>query len=325
MTHNKMNKLFNTTSIFFLFLLFACSNKVVVEKISDNTLVAVVNGSDIVASDVRAEIRFLISQFRINNKNDLSYEEKLQLKLNGLNRTIRNRLLIMEAAAMNISVSREEYEKALRLIKSGYEDDSFNKIIKIRGISPKLWDKKFKNNLIIEKLIKKIHVAEAIINNEELREYYNNHPKEFKKDQAVRARYIMVATESEARLLYKKIKSNKSDFMKMAKIHSLDPVDFSRGDLGYFSADQIPEDFDVIFSLKINQVSEIIKTPYGYHIFMVVDKKPARQMDFNESKKIIYKNLLIDRQAKAFDSWLLMLKNKSTIKIVNNVASKINL
>ena len=320
-----MNKLFNTTSIFFLFLLFACSDKVVIENTSDNTLVAVVNGSEIVASEVRTEIRFLISQFRIKNKNNLSYEEKLQLKLNGLNRTIRNRLLIMEAAAMNISVSREEYEEALRLIKSGYEEDSFNKIIKIRGIAPKLWDKKFKNNLIIEKLIKRNHVGEAIINNEELREYYDSHQKEFKKNQEVRARHIMVATESEARLLYKKIKSNKIKFLKMAKIHSLDPVDFSRGDLGYFSADQMPEDFDVIFNLKINQVSEIIKTPYGYHIFMVIDKKPARQMDFDESKKIIYNNLLIDRQAKAFDSWLLMLKNKSTIKIVNNVASKINL
>ena len=96
-----MTKLFNTTSIIFLFLLFACSNEGTVEEISDNTLIAVVNGSDIVASEVRAEIRFLISQLRIENKNDLSYEEKLQLKLNGLNRTIRNRLLIMEAADRN--------------------------------------------------------------------------------------------------------------------------------------------------------------------------------------------------------------------------------
>jgi parvulin-like peptidyl-prolyl isomerase len=320
-----MSKLLNTTSLFFLFFLFACSNKGTVEEISDNTLVAVVNGSDIVASEVRAEIRFLISQFRVKNKNDLSYEEKLQLKLNGLNRTIRNKLLIMEAAARNISISREEYEDALLLIKSGYEDDSFNENIKIRGIKPKLWNKKFKNNLIIEKLIKRNHVGEVQIINEELRQYYNNHQKEFKKDQEVRARHIMVATEGEAQSLHKKIKSNKSNFSKMAKIHSLDPGGASGGDLGYFSIGQMPEDFDVIFNLKVNQVSEIIKTPYGYHVFMVVDKKPARQMSFSESKKIIHNNILRDKQAKAFDSWLLMLKNKSKIKIVKNVASKINL
>lgn len=323
--HEKMNKLFNTSILFFLFFLFACSNKATVEEISDNTLVAVVNGSDIVASEVRTEIQFLISQFRIKNKNNLAYEEKLQLKLNGLNRTISNRLLIMEAAASNISVSHEEYEEALLLAMSGYEGNSFYENMKIRGVSKKLWDKKFKNNLIIEKLIKNNHAGEVKINDEQVRQYYDNHQKEFKKKQEIRARHIMVATEDEAQSLYKKIKSNKDSFSELAEIYSLDPGGVAGGDLGYFSTGQMPEDFDSIFSLKLNQISEIIKTPYGYHIFIVTDKKPAQQMSFNESKKRIYNNLLRDKQAKVFNRWLLKLKDKSKIKIVNNVASKIKL
>jgi len=323
--HKKMSKFFNTTSIVFLFLLFACSSNETVEEISDNTLVAVVNGSDIVASEVRTEVQFLISQFRIKNKNDLSYEEKLQLKLNGLNRTISNRLLIMEAAARNISISREEYEEALLTVKSGYEGNSFYENMKTRGVTPKLWNKKFKNNLIIEKLIKKNHAGEEKISDKQVRQYYDTHQKEFKKDKEIRARHIMVATEGEAQLIYKKIKSNKSGFLKLAKNYSQDPGGVTGGDLGYFSTGQMPEDFDSIFNLKINQVSEIIKTPYGYHVFIVVDKKPARLMNFNESKKNIHNNLLRDKQAKSFNSWLLKLKDKSKIKIVNNVASKINL
>lgn len=320
-----MNKLFTITSMFFLFLLFACSRNGTVEEISDNTLVAVVNGSDIVASEVRTEIRFLISQFRIKNKNDLSYEETLQLKLNGLNRTIRNRLLIMEAAARNISVSHKEYKEALLLVMSGYESNSFYENMEIRGIAPKQWEAKFKNNLIIEKLIRNNHAGEVKISDELVIEYYDNHQKEFKKEQEIRARHIMVATEGEARVLYKKIKLNKNGFSKLAKIYSLDPGGVTGGDLGYFSTGQMPEDFDSIFNLKINQVSEIIKTPYGYHVFIVVEKKPARQMNFNESKKKIYNNLLRDKQAKSFNRWLLKLKDKSKIKIVNNVTSKINL
>jgi len=325
MMHNKMNKLFNTASIIFLFLLFACSNKGTVEEISDNTLVAVVNGSDIVASEVRTEIQFLISQFRIKNKNNLPYEEKLQLKLKGLNRAISNRLLIMEATSSNISVSDEEYKEALLLVMSGYEGNSFYENMKIRGVTPKLWDKKFKNNLIIEKLIKNNHAGELKVNDEQVRQYYDNHQKEFKKDQEIRARHIMVATEGDAQLVYKKIKSNKSGFSELAKTYSLDPGGVAGGDLGYFSTGQMPEDFDSIFNLKLNQVSEIIKTPYGYHVFIVTDKKPARQMSFNESKKRIHNSLLRDKQAKAFNRWLLKLKDKSKIKIVNNVASKINL
>ena len=325
MIHNKMNKLFNTTSIIILFLLFACSNKGTVEEVSDNTLVAVVNGSDIVASEVRTEIQLLISQFRIKDKNNLPYEEKLQLKLNGLNRTISNRLLVMEAAARNVSVSHEEYEEALLLVMSGYEGNSFYENMKIRGVTKKLWDKKFKNNLIIEKLIKNNHAGELKINDEQVRQYYDNHQKEFNKNQEIRARHIMVATEGEAQSLYKKIKSNNGGFSELAKIYSLDPGGVTGGDLGYFSTGQMPEDFDSIFNLKLNQVSEIIKTPYGYHVFIVIDKKPARQMSFNESKKRIHNSLLRDKQAKVFNRWLLKLKDKSKIKIVNNVASKINL
>ena len=320
-----MNKLFSTTRFIFLFLLFTCSCNGTVKEVSDTTLVAVVNGSDIIASEVRAEIQFLISQFRIKNINDLSYAEKLKLKLNGLNRTIRNRLLILEATARNISVSREEYEEALLLFKNGYEDNSFNENMEIKGIAPKRWNEKFKNNLIIEKLIKGNHVGKVKISDAQLRKYYDKHQKDFKKKQGIQARHIMVSEEVEAQLLHKKIKLNISSFSKLAKVYSLDPGGVDGGGLGYFSVGQMPEDFDAIFKLKVNQLSEIIKTPYWYHVFMVVDKIPARQMSYSESKGMVYEILLRDKQAEIFDKWLLKLKNKSKIKIVNNVASKINL
>ena len=197
----------------------------------------------------------------------------------------------MEATARNVSVSHEEYEKALLLVTSGYEGNSFYENMKIRGVTQNLWDKKFKNNLIIEKLIKKNNANDVKISDEQVRQYYDSHQNEFKKNKEIRARHIMVATEGEAQLLYKKIKSDVNSFSKLAKKYSLGLNGITVGDIGYFSAGQMPEDFDSIFNLNINQFSEIIKTPYGYHLFVVVDKKPSRLMNFNESKKkyiIIY-------------------------------------
>lgn len=87
----------------------------------------------------------------------------------------------------------------------------------------------------------------------------------------------------------------------------------------------MPEEFDIVVKLKNNQLSDIIKTPYGYHIFKVVGRKPARQMSYKESKNIISKHLLMEAQSSAFEKWLLELKNDSTIVINHDVLSKINL
>ena len=76
---------------------------------------------------------------------------------------------------------------------------------------------------------------------------------------------------------------------------------------------------------KNNQVSKTIKTPYGYHIFKVVDVKAARQMGFSESKKNIYERFSREKQSVEFEQWLLNLKNNSKIIINENVLSKFSL
>jgi peptidyl-prolyl cis-trans isomerase C len=67
--------------------------------------------------------------------------------------------------------------------------------------------------------------------------------------------------------------------------------------------------------LKLYRISDVIQTPYGFHILKVVDKKPARKMNYQESKKIILKKLLRKKQEEAFKNWVVDLKNKAIIKI----------
>jgi len=87
----------------------------------------------------------------------------------------------------------------------------------------------------------------------------------------------------------------------------------------------MPEEFGPIVQLKKNQVSEVIKTPYGYHIFKIVDVITPRQLSFSESKKNIFEQFSIDEQSDNFKKWLLELKNNSNIKINENVLSEVSL
>ena len=303
----------------------ACSGSKEVVDFSNEAVVAEVNGSNITVDKLREEIRLLMKQFRVDNKNVLTEEEKLVLKTKGLNRIIRNNLLVMEASSIGISLTREEYEVAFGEARSGYEGDSFREFLKDEGIPSSLWQIRFKNNLLINKFINTKFEINLSGDETRAREYYKTHKERFEIGRMVHAFHIMVASEDESKVVRSAIKSQKKSFSELAKMYSLAPEASIGGDLGYFEISQMPEEFGSIVQLKKNQVSEVIKTPYGYHIFKVVDVKTPRQLSFSDSKKIIFEQFARDEQSVNFKKWLMELKNNSKIKINENVLSEVSL
>ncbi len=98
------------------------------------------------------------------------------------------------------------------------------------------------------------------------------------------------AKYEKAKEILAKIK-NGEDFAKLAKEYSEDPGSKDRGgDLGYFARRQMVQPFDeVAFNLKVGQVSDIVKTRYGYHIIKLIEKRPYPSFKSDEkSLKDIY-------------------------------------
>jgi len=157
--------------------------------------------------------------------------------------------------------------------------------------------------------------SKVSVSDDEMLWYFGNNEAKFHKREQVRALHIMVQTEEEIRQIQKELQSKEKDFSVLAREFSLGPEGVRGGDLGYFEAGQMPEEFDNVFKLKINGVSDIIRTPYGFHLFKVVDKIEDRKMSFDESKKQIEQFLLQELQDKAFQNWLVQLKENSTIDI----------
>ena len=311
--------------ISFIFLYIACSGSGKVLVVPKDAVVAEVNGSNITVDKLHDEIQLLMKQFRVANKNALTEEEKLILKTKGLNRIIRNNLLVMEASSSGISLTRDEYEVAFGEAKSGYEGDSFRDFLKDVGIPPKLWQTRLKNNLLINKLINTKFKVKLLDDETRARAYYKAHKERFEIGQMVHAFHIMVTSEDESKVVRSAIKSQKKSFSELARMYSLAPEAPIGGDLGYFEIGQMPEEFGPIVQLKKNQVSEVIKTPYGYHIFKIVDVKTPRQLSFSESKKNIFEQFARDEQSDNFKKWLMELKNNSNIKINENVLSEVSL
>ncbi|MDC0947174.1 peptidylprolyl isomerase [Nitrospinaceae bacterium] len=308
-----------------IFLLNSCfDNNSRMEAIGSDQVVLTVNGEKITAKQFDKVLKTQKKIFRVQNFEELKTEELVWIKTRGLNEIIRNTLIAQEIAKENISIEQNVLESNLRKVREGYLEGAFEKTLDLEGISIADWEKSIEKKLLTNELIHQQVNSKVSLSDKELRDYYDKNHNEFHKKQQVKALHIMVESEEEIREIQKELRSKQKTFPALAMEYSLGPEGAQGGDLGYFEAGQMPEEFDDVFKLKINKVSDIIKTPYGFHLLKVVDKIEERKMDFEESKSRVEKILLEYLQDQAFKKWFLKLKENAEIEIEYESLEKIN-
>ncbi|MBN2032591.1 MAG: SurA N-terminal domain-containing protein [Deltaproteobacteria bacterium] len=141
------------------------------------------------------------------------------------------------------------------------------------------------------------------VSDKEIREHYEDHPSSFKEKKQVKARHILFkVTESATEEEEKKIKQKAlvvlekaregQDFSELAKKYSEDPAAKDGGDLGYFSENQMVKPFEeAAFRLQKGEISDLVRTPFGYHIIKVEDVKEARTKSLEEVREQILAKL----------------------------------
>ena len=308
-----------------IFLLNSCfDNNSRMEAIGSDQVVLTVNGEKITAKQFDKVLNAQKKIFRVQNFEELKTEELVWIKTRGLNEIIRNTLIAQEIAKENISIEQNVLESNLRKAREGYLEGAFEKTLDLEGISIADWEKSIEKKLLTNELIHQQVNSKVSLSDKELRDYYDKNHNEFHKKEQVKALHIMVESEEEIREIQKELRSKQKTFPALAMEYSLGPEGEQGGDLGYFEAGQMPEEFDDVFKLKINKVSDIIKTPYGFHLLKVVDKIEERKMDFVESKSRVEKILLQHLQDQAFQKWFLKLKQNAEIEIEYESLEKIN-
>jgi len=307
-----------------IIILSSCSdNNPSANLIAANDLVLRINDEEVSSEQFK---KIFIEQqkiFKVQNTQELKPEELTWLKNRVLDEIVKKTLLSQEIAKNNITIDQNELVEILSQKREGYIGDALEKTLALEKISRDDWENSIQTTLLTNKLINKYVNSKVSVSEKEMREYFDK-SNDFHKKEQVRALHIMVESEEEIREIQKEIRRKQKSFSELAKEYSLGPEGIQGGDLGYFEAGQMPEEFDDVFKLKINKVSDIIRTPYGFHLFKVVDKVQERKMEFEESRSGIKKILLKDLQDKAFQEWLLKLKRNARIDIKHDVLEKIN-
>jgi len=308
-----------------LYLVVAsCSNGSSPDELDKYSVIAVVNKEEIFLERFLSEFKAHKKKFRVQGADEVTAEELIWLKNRTIEQIVQNTLLKQEAEKNNISVTQNELDEELLKAEVGYVEDSFNKQLEFEGLTRDQWENTIEGNLLTNKLINNFVNSKVSVSEDEILRYFTANEESFHKREQVRALHIMVETEEEIREIQKELQSKQKDFSELAREYSLGPEGVRGGDLGYFEAGQMPEEFDKVFKLKIDGVSDIIRTPYGFHLFKVVDKVEERKMNFEESKKQIEKILMQELQDEAFRKWMVQLKENSVIEINYDDLQKIN-
>lgn len=160
--------------------------------------------------------------------------------------------------------------------------------------------------------------AKTALTDEALKQTYDEAVKSMSGQEEVRARHILVEGEDEAKAILEQLKGG-ADFAKLAKEKSKDPGAAEGGDLGYFTKDQmVPEFADVAFKMYPGQLSNPVKTQFGWHVIKVEDKRIKQPPEFEKVKDQI--EAYLARKAQA--DFIAKLRQSAKIERLDNAAEQ---
>jgi peptidyl-prolyl cis-trans isomerase C len=272
---------------------------------ADVRVVATVNGDPITLSEFQE--RFSRSGIKPE------HDTELDIKVEFLNRLIERKMLLFEAQRMRIKVGLPEINKKMEALRNEYGKD-IKDFLASEGVDFEKWKSDIWEETMIERLIALEVNRRISVTPSEVRRYYQANPEEFEKPEQVRVRQIVVATEEEAKKVEESLQ-NGTDFATLAREKSTAPEAEHGGDLGYFAMGDMPAEFNVVFGLPKGGVSEIVKSPYGFHIFKLEEKRRAGKRGLDEVSKAITEKLLRQKEDKRYNQWLGELRSRTKFEV----------
>ena len=320
-------------------LIFSLSGCNMIEQTSDSkqkTVVARIQDKEITLKDLDTQIAQNITKikqkYNVDNisKSNEAVKELEQNRSDVLDVLVKQEIFQRKAKELKLVPSNddlnnqvEEHLKALKEVwnKSGGYDAALKENNHTETKLKEELKKSIISNRVSENIINNVKVSEK-----DAKDYYDSHKQEmYTKSGGADMYHILVSTEDKAKEIKTKL-DNGAKFADLAKEYGTDESRTAGGSLGYFEYDSKAMDQDFLNAakfLKEGQISNPVKTQFGYHIIMVKNIKEQSLTPFDEVKKEIETTLLQKKQkdavTKKIEEWKKEFKvteNKDNLKIL---------
>lgn len=293
-----------------------------------DAVVATVDREVILQSELVAEIAPLIETLRTSALSQEDFNREVDAALReALDQAVEQKILYREALLAGIKVTDEEVDDRIRQIKAQYEsNEAFMKVVEQAGESMSDFRERLKKQIMAMTFgmsKRRQFEAEAVISESEMAQYYQDNLSDFARPERVRVRRIFlpagsgdgakVAAQLEA--LHEELNLG-ADFAALAKAHSQGPGAAEGGLIGWVSrGDLVPELEAAAFTLGVGEVSEVIKTEFGYQIIVVEDKQAAGEAALADLRTEIEPILRAQQASKHYDKWINELRKRSRVSV----------
>ena len=172
-----------------------------------------------------------------------------------------------------------------------------------------------KRRLVIQRVMQEQQTTP--VDDAEVKAYYDAHSSEFATDR-VKASHILVADEAVANEILAKLRKDASQFETLAKEQSIDKANAEKGgDLGFFGRGRMVKEFeDAAFALSSDgQISDVVKTRFGYHIIKRTGREEGKTKPFDEVKNQIRIRLINDKRRQKTEEFLEQLKTEAGYQV----------
>lgn len=296
------------------------------DKTPSGGKVAVINGVVITQAHFDKELKVHLERDSRQGK-QISEEQITALKKDVLDGLIEREVLYQESQKAGIKIDEQKVNDQMAGIRKRFpNEEEFKKALASMGLTEEEVRTQIQRGLSIRGLIDQKVANKIVVTDEETKAYYDGNPQLFKQPEQIKASHILIkveptaddATKAAARKKIEDIRkklTDGGDFAELAKEYSEGPSAPKGGDLGYFRRGQMVKAFDdTAFSMKINEVSGLVETRFGYHLIKVYDKKPEQTLAYAEVKDKIAQRLKQEKIEKGASAYVENLKKDAKIE-----------
>lgn len=233
-----------------------------------------------------------------------------QLKASIVAYLVQNEIIAQQAPDMGVEVTDKELSERMTTITQQVGGaKKLKKLLKTQGLTMNQLKEQLRASMLQSEVQQKVY-SDITVTDDEITAYYNDkdNKSQFVTEATVTARHILSDTKADAQKVRALLVADDSDanWKKVAKKYSTDPgTKDSGGDLGSFAKGRMVAAFeDAAFALDIGEISQPVKTSYGWHVIQVTDKTKGSKQTLAKAKSTIKQTLLYTKQSKAWTKWL---------------------
>lgn len=241
-----------------------------------------------------------------------------------LDRLVERYVILAYGAERGITVSEPEVEAVVQDIKSDYpSEESFRSMLLRRYVDFDAWEKQLEEQLLLQKITQTAmnEIPPATV--QEIQEDYERHRDAYRHPSMVRFRQVVAQDHETARRIVALAEREGSLASLVRKAGERFEKAVGMAERWATEAELEASLAEAVFSLPEGLSDKPVKTPYGYHVVEVTDRRPPGLMSLPEVMGRIEERLLEEKQEAFYRTWIESLKNRFPVTVNRDVLDQL--